>query len=141
MNKVIFLFLIFSFASCTGHLSLANRGCSKDNNILIVKKNDRYPVKVRIEGKSFFVKTKIYTGSKFLSTPEKFKIADILAEHGIDCNNVKNISITTKTTGWENIIGLIPFVSGKTLIIEGELSHIVTEDDADKEKSKGEPSS
>lgn len=108
---------------------------------MIVENNDRTPAKITRDGNKFKIKKKVFTGSKFLSVPDRFKISEILAEHDIRCNDVKNISITTKTTGWENIIGLIPFVSGKTIIIEGEIIGSVQEDDAIKEESKGEPSS
>lgn len=141
MNKLVSILFLLSLVSCTGHLSLQNRGCSDNTNILIVEKQKRYPAKVIKDGNKFSVKKKVYTGSKFLSDPEKFKISEILAENGISCNNVKNLSITTKTTGWENLIGMIPFVSGKTLIIEGELIESVMDDDAVKEESTGEPSS
>ncbi len=137
----ISLILFFLLSGCTGHLSLQNRGCSENTNIRIVEKTSRYPAKVVRDGNKFTVTKKLYTGSKFLTYPDKFKVSEILAENGIRCNDVRNLSITTKTTGWENIIGLIPFVSGKTVIIEGELSESVKEDDAIKDESNGEPSS
>lgn len=141
LNLIKVILLAFLVSSCTGHLSLQNRGCSDNTNIMIVENNDRTPAKITRDGNKFKIKKKVFTGSKFLSVPDRFKISEILAEHDIRCNDVKNISITTKTTGWENIIGLIPFVSGKTIIIEGEIIGSVQEDDAIKEESKGEPSS
>lgn len=140
LSKLTLVIILSLLASCTGHLSLQNRGCSDNTNILIIEKQSRFPAKVTRDGNKFSVKKKVYTGSKFLKDPEKFKISEILADNGISCNNVKNLSITTKTTGWDNFIGLIPFVSGKTLIIEGELIESVMDDDAVKEESMGEPS-
>lgn len=140
MNKALFLLGIF-ISGCTGHLSLKSLGCTQNTNFQIVENNERIPAKVKIDGQKFRVETRLFTGSKFLSSPEKFQVHDILAENGIKCNDVKTISISTKTTGWDNFIGLIPFVSAKMVIIEGELTHSVKDDDADKEESIGEPSS
>jgi hypothetical protein len=141
LNLIRWICLLFFCSGCTGHLSLQNRGCSDNTDFKIYEKPTRNPAKVVRDGSKFTVTKKVYTGSKFLSSPEKFKVSEILLEHGIRCNEVKNLSISTKSTGWDNFVGLIPFVSGKTIIIEGELTESVKEDDAIKEESSGEPSS
>lgn len=68
---------------------------------------------------------------------EGLKLKKLLESDKINCARVKTLSIISKASWSDALFSLIPFVSRKTILLEGELKQAVlkTENDEEEEES------
>jgi hypothetical protein len=117
LSPFLLLFsLLLLLQACGGHMLLKFKGCDDSTKWVFdppPKKGQKSPVIIY----DVNLTEVIYTGSKWSRYPDKFQFNEILKRNNLNCRDLKFITITTQATFIDNVIGLLPFITRKTLQI------------------------
>jgi len=103
------------FASCASGIRLTPRGCTTtaDWSDQINAKDENY----------FRYERSILMPIGHIVSQE-VRLKSFLREDGINCDKLSALKVTIKNRWWDVLFSFVPFVSSKTLLVEGIHSRI-----------------
>jgi hypothetical protein len=116
----LFFILSFLFVSCSGQLILNPRGCKT--------KASWGETQLEAEGNNFLVEKKIWIAFD----RKEIRLKEYLGFEKIKCSRVNTLSMQVKTSWSDAIYSLIPLLTRKTIILEGQFKQALVMDDESK---------
>lgn len=109
MANVRLLFVLFLLASCSSNIALRTQDCES-------KKTWWHPSKAN----NFEISSKVWTPLGSLSERE-IDLDKILLANELSCSMVETLSVTYESTWADVARSFIPFLSTKTVVIQGHI--------------------
>ncbi len=107
--------------SCGGHFYLSTKGCDHTTRWTLdppPSKINKFKVKHEVQY-DVEIEHVLYMGSNWTEHPDKIYLNDIFKKNELTCRDFEYLNISSMATLKDILVGLIPFVTRKTLIIQG----------------------
>ncbi|MBI2520491.1 MAG: hypothetical protein HYV97_08735 [Bdellovibrio sp.] len=138
ISRHVYLVLLLAFiivSGCATDVKINPRACRTRAEWLILPEEqfkykdmfEPYHPKDTIEDKHFIKKITLMAPFSFF-TPQEFMLRDILEEAGLTCDQIRSVGLTFKESFWDVLLNFIPPLSRITLVIEGDLRGLESED-------------
>ncbi|OFZ17210.1 MAG: hypothetical protein A2X86_01805 [Bdellovibrionales bacterium GWA2_49_15] len=133
--QLLCILLVIYIAGCATDVKINPRACRTRAEWFVLPEDqfkykemfEPYRPVDNIEGKHFVKKITLFAPFSFF-TPQEFMLRDILEDVGLSCDQIKSVGMTFKEGFWDVLLNFIPPLSQITLVLEGDLKGLETED-------------